>query len=291
LTEYQFQQRQFALGGNAHYQEQAWHDAAPHRSLVSRILIGETTDRRERLAILGPGPCNDILLKALKEWYLQVHLFDLDGQLVWNGIDFQGFANADWIHVHGNSDVTGVRHLLKQLRQDPPSDAWLDEIIESAANFRLHRYSQSFDVVSSTCLLSQIMEFGIQALGESHPRLVDLLVALRRGHILMLRDLCKPTGIVNLITDFVSSETLPGLEGFKGNDLNNLLTQAIEQRNFFHGMNPLKIMELLTNDPTVAPRVTRVRGSNTWVWNATDRHYAVTAFQFEPRGDDPARTG
>ena len=158
----------------------------------------------------------------------------------------------------------------------------MDEVVEQAKTFRLSQFSGAFDVACSTCLLSQIMEYGLGILGEEHPRLIDVLSALRHGHILMLADLCKPNGLANLITDFVSSQTLPGLEGMQGEGLNRFLASAIEQRNFFHGMNPVRLLDVLTTDPEISPKLDKVRGSNTWVWNATVLHYAVTAFQFKP---------
>ncbi len=280
MTEFEFQRRQYQFDTNPDRHQETWDKAADHRAMVTRILIDKGGEREGKLAILGAGECSDINLEALREWFEEVHLFDLDGKTVWNGVDFQGLAGADWIQIHGGIDVSGMGSVIAGLKDNPYDDGYLVEIIRQSSEFRLEEFSNQFDVVASTCLLSQIFEHAIASIGERHSRLIELLTSLRLGHILMLADMCRPGGIGNLIFDFVSSESLPGMIGTKGDDLTNLLGDAVKQNNFFHGMSPLRINDVLLSDQRIASQVERVRMTKPWVWQATTRHYAVLAAQF-----------
>ncbi len=286
MTEYEFLRYQLQYGGGEQGHNKAWDLAAPHRAMVTRILIDKGGERTGKLALLGAGPCNDISLAALKEWYEEVHLFDMNGTAVWEGVDKQGFTGAEWIHVHGNIDVTGAGEPLAGVTRSADPERSLSEIMTTLPEFRLEPFSGQFDVVASTCLLSQIIEHAVGSIGEDHPQFVELITNLRRQHFLMMIDLCKPSGQGILIYDFVSSVSLPGIIGTSGEDLKVLLNRALENHNFFHGMNPLVISDVLTQDPVISPLITNLRAAHPWVWDAVTRHYAVTAIRFQRRSPD-----
>ena len=284
MTEFEFPRRQYQLGGNPSEDQEVWEKAAFHRAMVTRILVDPfgkaDAGRAGKLAVLGAGLCNDLNLAELGKRFEEVHLFDLNGPAVWKGVDFQGLTSQPWINIHGDVDVTGLASKIGALDSRRNDKSLLNEVISEANQFRLTEFTGHFDVVASTCLLSQLMDHAISSIGEDHPQLVDLLTSLRQGHFLMLADLCKPGGIGNLIFDFVSSETLPGMVGTSGNDLTVLLRNAVENQNFFHGMNPVRIGYLLANDPALQSIVEKCRMTDPWVWNAGTRHYAVLAARF-----------
>ena len=86
-----------------------------------------------------------------------------------------------------------------------------------------------------------------------------------------------------LITDVVSSRTLPQLATILPAELPALVGQAIAARNFFSGMNPFVIKQLLETDEVLSTQLTDVRLSNPWVWNLGPRLYAVCAFTAKRR--------
>src|SRR5947209_20163185 len=66
-----------------------------------------------------------------------------------------------------------------------------------------------FDVVASTCLLSQLIGNAFHSIGEAHPRFPEVVRAIRLGHLRLLATLARPGGRVVLVTDVVSSDRSP----------------------------------------------------------------------------------
>lgn len=279
--EYEYQRRYLHLGGNDRDPDEVWKNAKEHRGMITRIVTETSQTSGGQLAILGAGLCNDINLNKVKDSFSNIHLIDIDGEAIWKGLEYQSLTNSSSITIHGQTDVTGVAKKLEECKTSGFDDSKINAIVQSLKSFRLPEMAGKFDVVLSTCLLSQLNEHVISCVGDEHPRLVELLLAVRVGHLSLLADLCSEQGIAILVFDFVSTESLPGMEGFKGEDLRQMLTKAIEQHNFFHGMNPVMISETMQQHPELSKQLKNVRSALPWVWNATGRHYAVTAVSFQ----------
>ncbi|HMO14137.1 MAG TPA: hypothetical protein PKD64_07365 [Pirellulaceae bacterium] len=282
MSEYEFISGQLQFGKDRDLEREAWQRAALHREMVTRVLTSRPPSGG-KLAVWGAGPCNDLALPVLHDWYSEIHLFDLNGLNVWNGVDRQGLAGVDWIHIHGNVDVSGVSKKLDALRGRAIRHEDIEAIIEELPRQTLNEYASQFDAVVSTCLLSQIIEHAIGIIGEDHPQMLDLIKALRAQHFMAMIDACKPGGMVALVYDLVSSVTLPAMIGTQGEDLKAVLNKAIQNQNFFHGMNPIAIADALKTDPLIAPSVENLRGTEPWVWDAVSRYYAVAALAFDRR--------
>ncbi len=263
--------------------EKVWKCAQAHRERVTQIALGTEPAPGSRLAVMGVGNGNDLALKELAKHFAEIHLIDIDGPACWKGLELQGMTHHDGIKIHGGVDVTGVGNRLSELG-GKGSDAEYQQVINILESFRLPDLSGKFDTVLSTCLLSQLNHHAIGCLGESHEKMLEILLAIRIGHFKLMLDLCKPTGTAVLIFDFVSSGTLPGIEGFSGEDLRMLLAKAIKQQNFFHGMNPIMINETLVNDPRIKDEIEVQGSAPPWVWDTSMRHYAVTAVRFARAG-------
>ncbi len=82
-----------------------------------------------------------------------------------------------------------------------------------------------------------------------------------------------------IVTDVASSDTAPELASVRDADLPGLLSLLIEQRNFFHGMNPAVLADLLKNDPGVAPLFEWIEYLQPWIWDFGVRKYAVIALR------------
>ena len=109
-----------------------------------------------------------------------------------------------------------------------------------------------------------------------------MLIAIRDGHLKLMEKLIRPGGAGVLITDFVSSDTLPELATIDDAPETVLATarKAIDQRNFFTGTNPWAMKDalakLISEDPfepwSIAPP---------WRWQIGEkRSYLVTAINF-----------
>jgi hypothetical protein len=121
------------------------------------------------------------------------------------------------------------------------------------------------------------------ALGENHPRFLDLVTAVRGGHLRLLSDLAAPAGRILLVTDFVSSDSAPEIVTTPESHLGELARRLLESRNFFHGLNPAVIADLWRRDPHLAAITVNLQVAPPWRWDFGVRVYLVTAFQAEKR--------
>ena len=100
-----------------------------------------------------------------------------------------------------------------------------------------------FSVVVSVCLLSQMVDSLEGLLTSSHARFQDAVVAMRNTHLALLANWTRarspasasPTGWAALISDMVSSTTVPELTKVADDELLSLQHRLVEQHNFFHG--------------------------------------------------------
>jgi hypothetical protein len=236
-----------------------------------------------RLCVLGAGPGNDLDLSRLAARFDRIALVDLDEQALVAGVANQGFAGMAKFVIHGGEDVTGIHHLLRQLPAgsgQAPQD--LRELIRRAESVTWSFLPEKVDVIASTCLLSQLVMALAETVGEQHPQLVAIVKAVRHRHIQLMIDQLAPGGIGVLIVDFVSSDTLPGLAELAEEPLRAATRTAIEQQNFFHGMNPNVIAHLLRTE--FSGQLAWHKPTSPWVWRTSARHYAVVAFAFRKRG-------
>lgn len=240
-----------------------WDQFDAHRTRVTQLLIDaansasvatgsdgqslRNTHTPATLCVLGAGNCNDLNLPRLSEVFEQVILIDIDGEAMQSGLDRQGRPEH-----------------IKTVRADVTQD-----------DISL----QQFDVVASTCLLTQLFV----DIDPSQPNSETAFAQVRLQHIQKLLQLTKPLGTGILVTDVVSSDTVPDLAKLSTEQLQARLPQLIQQRNFFTGTNPAVIHHLLTADPTIAPQCEKVQPIAPWLWNPGPRTYACYGMQFVRR--------
>jgi hypothetical protein len=210
--------------------------------------------------------------------FAQVTLVDIDQEALDKGANAQYCLKEASLHRHGGLEVTGVWHELDQLSSAPQkSNPLIDQVLAKSAAWPGLPELGNFDVVASTCLLSQLVECCLKAVGEQHPRVLELLTAIRLRHIQLLCELTAPGGKIVLITDFVSSQTAPHLPRLDGEALGEALVEMLGNQNFFTGLNPFRLHQLLSEDPALTPLIHSVEPVEPWLWNFGARHYAVTA--------------
>ena len=260
--------------------EDLWECYENHREIVTRSILSQREAESDRLVVLGTGECLDIDLKALSESFAHVKLVDIVSST--NGIERQGVSgkNVDFV---GGVDLSGVFEELNQYRREP-SRRLLDEIIHKADDFVID-LNEEFDVVASTCLLSQIINHGFECVGMEEHRFIELITALRIRHLETMLGLLKPGGRGVLVTDFVASTSLEELKTAKVGELSKLLANAIQAKNYFHGLNPKRVHGVFAEE-RIAKQVTSASLSNPWRWIATpDLVYACFAMLFEKKAD------
>jgi hypothetical protein len=265
-----------------------WQRFGPHRQRVTDLLIGAISlvAYAPRLTVLGAGNCNDLDLARLRQRFGAIQLVDCDLEAMQQGLERQGLTADSGLSVMGPVDLSGIADYSQGWSPDQqPSNQEVMEALVAASIVTIPSLAPS-DVVASVCLLSQILERLILALGPQHPRLLALVQQVRHAHLRMLIDQLHSGGTGLLITDVVSSETAPQIIEAKPLALPGLLRELIDQQNFFTGLNPAVIHSLLTTDPLLAPHVEQVTIHAPWTWDMGSRVYAVYSAQFRRRASD-----
>jgi hypothetical protein len=205
------------------------------------------------LCLLGAGNCNDVDLRSLLSHFSRLHLVDADTEALHAGANHQG--------IYGHPSV----------------------VLEGAVDLRVEHpaiTASQFDVVASLCVLSQLMEGALEGQNPADPAGLEAVQTLRRRHLELIVALLKPGGSGLLITDVVSSDTAPHLRDLPPEQLAGYVATCIAQRNFFTGLNPAVVLDLLQRDPWFASRVERLEPINPWKWDFGPRCYAVYALRF-----------
>ena len=137
------------------------------------------------------------------------------------------------------------------------------------------------DMVVSDCILSQIIST-LTRLELTQAQMVSLTLAMRNQHMRQLVAALNPAGRAILITDLVSSDTLPELPGLSVAEWLPALQRCLQTGNFFTGLNPEMLSITLRTDAYLRERVTHQRFIAPWRWDISDkRSYLVYAILIE----------
>lgn len=257
----------------------AWDAFATHRRQVTSLL--RNSSDHSRLCVLGAGNCNDLDLATLIQSHQEVHLVDIDTDALIQGTTRQNLANHNRIYLHASIDLTGVLGQMTHWSSNTTlSKADIAACIDAPIRC-LEKLPGPFEVVASTCILSQLIKMIVDTIGEDHPQFVELIQAIRMGHLLLLMQLINSGSQGVLITDVVSSDTYRDLASVPIQNLSQVLVQLIRKGNFFHGVNPAVIVNLFRQDPVLSQQVATLEPIGPWRWNLGPRHYAVIAVKIQ----------
>ena len=244
----------------------------------SRDIPTPEPDER-RLCIIGIGNANDVDPSQLANYFSSITLVDIDPvALEQSRARFETEAPTAQI-VTSEVDVTGIAAHLESIRE--VDRAAIEEAIRLSQTQTLGIGERRFDRVISTTVLSQIIDSISSVIPDTHPGHLPLVLEARRRHLRMLVEGLDDQGVGVLISDFVSSDTLPRLATLSEPDFQRACIAAIEQRNFFTGCNPFTIQHQLKNTEWFTSRVRHVHLIKPWRWDIGNKHFAVSALVFQ----------
>ncbi len=243
-----------------------WDDYASHREAVTGVLLARAPFPRARLCVLGAGNANDLDLGRLHGPYGEIDLVDSDAGALDRALARQPVQD---VRAIGGIDVTGIEGLLDR-------GAPLADCLAALADYWPDWAAQHYDVVVSAGLLSQLVLAAIEAWGEDHPDLPALLAALRSQHVRLLLDLAGERGQAVLISDLVSSDTVPDLADTPADRLKDRMVALIEAGNFFTGLNPYALLKGCDEDIELSARIGEAHLLRPWLWQlGARRSYLV----------------
>lgn len=263
----------------------AWRLYQPHRHRVTSLIrdaLPAEGEHSARICLLGAGNCNDVDLGELASRCSEVLLVDLDDEALQQAVARQQLAGHPAIRFQANTDVTGMFDRLNPDTAATVGDQSLEiaELTRATNTFSANELPDGFDLVASVCLLSQLVDGVIRRIPDPHTAL-PLLQALRRRHLRLLLEKCRPGGQAILFSEVVSSDTCPNLANTPDETLPELLAQLLATQNFFTGLHPGVILQEPRSDPQLTQLVGKIKPIAPWKWPFICRTYAVTAFVVE----------
>ncbi|WP_165221042.1 hypothetical protein [Aquisphaera insulae] len=262
----------------------SWDVFAEHRRRVSEELILGAEAGRSRLCVLGAGNANDLDLPVLLAAHGEVHLVDLDGQALAMGASRQGVTEDPRLRLHGGVDASAALSVLSSWH--PLADL-REEDFEALASWPASRLARvlpgGFDRVASTCMITQLMETAIHALGPAHRQLERAERALRAGHLRLMGRLAAPDGEATLITEVVASDTLPGLAECSPEAIGELIPGLRRTGNHFRALHPQQLLDAIRAEPSIMPSAATPPVSTPWLWRLHGHTYLVVGMRFRPR--------
>lgn len=283
-------QVQATLNGSTRGQ---WTLFASHRRQIEHLL-GQVLPERDplllaastakpKLCVLGAGNCNDLDLRWLIERFGQVHLFDIDAEALRRATTRQNVAAVPAVVSHAPVDLSGMTRTLDRWLLAPPTDGDIEEAVEIAAQTPLPAAPETFDVVLSPCLLSQLIAPVRQCI-EKRAGWQRLRKAIITRHLAMLMELVRPGGHALFMCDVVSSDTEPQLPQAPPEKLEDVLQNLADRGLTFRDLDPRAIIDTLRQHPRLGEKICPLKRTAPWLWHLGPRRtYLVYALLLRKR--------
>jgi len=258
-----------------------WDLYADHRRHLSALVAAHGP--RPRLAVMGAGNANDLDLGLLATSFDEIHLCDLDAAALARAARRQPPATRRRLALHPQRDLSGLLDRLPGWRASAPDAEALARAAPAAAARVVAVLPGPFDVVVSDCMLSQIAWTCFCAFGDT-PLLMGIVAVAMAAHLRALVALTRPGGRCLLVTDVISSDTLPLERMFPHLDGGALLRRLDQQDRLFSGTSPALARAMLEDDPDLAREVEDVSVVAPWLWRVAPRRtLLVCAIAFARR--------
>jgi hypothetical protein len=254
-----------------------WDLYREHRERLTGLVT--RTGAGGRLLVLGAGNANDLDLTTLAGLFNEVHLADLDAAALGRAVRRQDATTRGRLVAHPGRDLSGLLDTLPFWSARPPDVSVLARAAPLAGARVAAQLPGPFDLVVSDCYLSQVAWTCFRALGDGR-LLMDVLTVSLAAHLRALVVLTRPGGRCLLVTDVVSSETLPFERARSPLDGEALLRDLEERRALFSGTSPALARHMLAEDPALAREVEDVTLHEPWLWRVS-RSRTVLVYALE----------
>jgi hypothetical protein len=237
---------------------------AAHRARVTALVAAAS--RGGDLCVLGAGNGSDLDLPALAERAAQIHLVDLDGEALGRCRDGAPAALRDRLVLHAGVDLSGFTDRLDEWGDSFPAEADLGRAAQPAIHGILRQLGRTFDVVASTCAMSQLAVPYHRAWVLPVSAWTSLHAAITAVHLATIAGATAPGGTGLLIFDVLSSKSAPELRALEGQGPGNLAA-FVEGHARQGGRLDPDPQGLLARLATLGRLVSAPSLSEPWLWN------------------------
>lgn len=255
-----------------------WELYAPHRERLSEIIAEYGSG--SRLCILGAGNANDLDLERLVATFAEVHLTDLDASALTRAFERQSPEAQRRLVLHPERDVGGFLEHLQACRKTDPTPEALAHLVPAGAARLVEALPGPFDLVVSDCVASQLFWTCFEALGN-RPLLTHVIRAVLLTHLRALVALTRPGAWSLLITDAISSDTVPLDNLYARVGPTALLRELDRAQVLFSGTSPSLAEAVIRGDEELAAGIDDIIVIPPWLWRvASHRTVLVYALAF-----------
>lgn len=250
-----------------------WESFTGHRERIMNLIQRAQKVLGGKIAVLGAGNCNDLDLTELESSFQEIHLFDLDPGSMADGVARQCPRGASKIQLHDEVDLSGRTWRTVSPRPEHESE-------EIAGD-----QEPEFDLVISTCVLSQIMEtVGRLNLDDLAER--ELMLQVRDRHLVLMSEMVVPGGAGVVVTDMSSSCCIPDLSECPEANTPDLMRSLIRTGSCFTGLSPGAVSRALDQTTRIEGRIQDRELTRPWLWQLDEAsRFLVYALSFTKSGD------
>ncbi|RYZ05341.1 MAG: hypothetical protein EOO73_20165 [Myxococcales bacterium] len=254
-----------------------------HREHQTRLISASQRQASDRLCVLGAGNAYDLELEDLLARFAEVHLVDVDAQALSRARARVSEAAGARLFTHAPVDLSGMfEHLERWARLQITPDELMKAPAAGAKRIAA-ALPGPFDVVASTCLLTQLQLSLLRVVGDRHQLFVALREFLTLTHLRTLAALTKPGGEALLVTDLCEAAAFPPGSGSEP-DLPALMKQLVAAGHVIHSSHPESIRLTLSDDPVLSRAFGPSEVSEPWLWhNGPQLRFLVYAFTLPRR--------
>lgn len=280
----------------------AMHSSAERARIFYRDLNGRFPDTRERytahrdrvmdlvtsvpaarsICVLGAGNCADIDLARLALAFEQIDLVDLDVEALRRSHERAPAEARGKLTLHAGVDLSGfIEHLDPWGEQFPEAPDLAKQALLAARSI-VQRIGKPFDVVLSTCVLSQLPIPFQRAWIMRESSWANLIGAIRAVHLATLAGLTRPGGTGVIAFDVLSSGEVPTLGDLETSDSDALEARVageVQRGVWSLHPNPHELARELAS-PGLSSLVRAPRVTPPWLWNLGDATQLVYAIVF-----------
>jgi hypothetical protein len=240
---------------------------AGHREHMTALVTrGVSPAARLRLCVLGAGNCHDLDLAALTEAYAEVHLVDLDE----TALDAAWARQAPGVRAkiirHAPVDLSGLVDKLDRWAEGRVEPREIMEHPISVCESLASRLPGPFDVVLSSCILTQLEWAVVNVLSDAHPLFEAVREISSLTHLRLLATLTAPGGRAILATDLVSNIDRPLERLAEGRNLYDLLAEIVVSGQIIYVADPRRLAWLSEIDPMLAGSMRMSLPLDVWLW-------------------------
>jgi len=241
---------------------------AEHRNRLTRVALeAATTLEAPSLCVLGAGNCFDLDLNALAHCYSAIHLVDIDASALARASERQQTPTQKRLVLHAPADCSGLLNRIERWARYDVTPAELLGHAERTARQMRAELQGPFDVVLSSCILSQMQLSVLEVLTDRHRLFQAVRLTLNLTHLRTLAELTRPTGCALFATDASSSELHQFPDLAPNANCRPFLSELVEQGRVFDFADPDQLATQLRDDPVLRHAFDEFRPCDAWVWN------------------------